>query len=175
MAGAPPVDPVAFRRLMARWATGVAVVSAHESGADAGLTVNALLSVSLAPPTLLVSVTHDADATPVIRRTHLFAVSLLAADQRPLSERFARVLPGAEKFRDVPVHRGTTGLALLDGALGWFECRVRNELQVEDHLLLVGDVLTATAGQDGLPLLFFRSHYAQPGAGGLFDLNVAPG
>ncbi len=120
----PPPDGRAFRGLMARWATGVAVVTAHDGSLDAGLTVNALLSVSLAPPSLLISLTQDADTTPIVQRSGAFAVNFLASDQRALSERFAQTLPSGEKFRGLPVHRGTTGAALLDGTLGAAECRV---------------------------------------------------
>jgi flavin reductase (DIM6/NTAB) family NADH-FMN oxidoreductase RutF len=163
-APAPPpasLDAALFRRMMARWATGVAVVTARDAERDFGLTVNALLSVSLAPPLVLVSLTHDADTTPAIRRSAAFAVNLLAADQRALSERFARQVTAEEKFRDLPVKRGTTGAPLLAGTLGSLECRVRQETRVSDHVLLVGEAVSAEAGADGLPLLFYRSRYSE--------------
>ena len=87
---------------MSRWATGVSVVTARDGSADAGLTVNAFLSVSLHPPTVLVSLTQDADTTPVIERTGPFAVNFLAADQRALSERFARRRPSVGEVHGRP-------------------------------------------------------------------------
>jgi flavin reductase (DIM6/NTAB) family NADH-FMN oxidoreductase RutF len=157
----PPVDRGEFRRLMARWATGVSVVTARDGPVDAGLTVNALLSVSLSPPSVLVSLTEDADTTPVIERTGLFAVNFLTADQRALSERFALPSPPAQKFEHVPLHRGPTGLALLDGTLGALECRVVSRTPAYDHVLFVGEVVHQELGRDVPPLLFFRSAYIQ--------------
>ena len=162
----PPPDGRAFRGLMARWATGVAVVTAHDGSLDAGLTVNALLSVSLAPPSLLISLTQDADTTPIVQRSGAFAVNFLASDQRALSERFAQTLPSGEKFRGLPVHRGTTGAALLDGTLGAAECRVARWMPQYDHVLIVGEVVRQELGRDGAPLLFFRSGYAEPDPSG---------
>jgi len=156
-----PVHPEAFRALMGRWSTGVSVVTARDGSADAGLTVNALLSVSLAPPSVLVSLTQDADTTPVIDRTGRFAVNLLAADQRPLSERFARPVASAAKFVGVPVHRAGSGLALLDGTLGALDCQVVSRTPVYDHVLFVGEVVHVELGRDAPPLLFFRSAYAE--------------
>jgi flavin reductase (DIM6/NTAB) family NADH-FMN oxidoreductase RutF len=156
-----PVDRTAFRNLMAHWPTGVSVVTARDGALDAGLTVNAFLSVSLTPPSVLVSLTEDADTTPVIERTGLFAVNLLAADQRPLSDRFARSVPPAEKFAGLPIHRGPTGVALLDGTLGALECRVISRAPAYDHVLFVGEVVRAESGRDAPPLLFFRSAYAE--------------
>jgi len=155
------VDPDAFRRTIARWATGVAVVTAHEAGRDAGLTVNALLSVSLRPPLLLVSLTSDADTTPVIERTHRFAVSILSEGQRPLSERFAQTLSGDEKFAGLSVRRDADGVAVLDGALATLRCRVAQVVPIADHRLIIGRVTAVDAGSDGLPLLFYRSRYGE--------------
>jgi 3-hydroxy-9,10-secoandrosta-1,3,5(10)-triene-9,17-dione monooxygenase reductase component len=167
------VDPAAFRALISRWGSGVSVVTAREEDRDGGLTVNALLSVSLQPPTLLVSLTHDADSTPVILRTRRFAVNLLAAAQRPLSERFALAIPGHEKFSGVPVHRRENGPARLDGALAWFECEVAETFAVADHQLIVGRVVDVETGADGLPLLFYRSRYGE--ASGPDSVALPPG
>ncbi|MCI4372514.1 MAG: flavin reductase family protein, partial [Thermoplasmata archaeon] len=158
--------------LMARWATGVAVVTTHDDSGDAGLTVNALLSISLTPPSLLISLTQDADTTPVIHRSGSFAVNFLAADQQPISERFAQALPAVEKFRTLAVHRGRWGAPLLDGTLGAAECRVVAWTPRYDHVLIVGEVVHQEVGRDGAPLLFFRSGYAH--ADGTDRLRLSP-
>jgi 3-hydroxy-9,10-secoandrosta-1,3,5(10)-triene-9,17-dione monooxygenase reductase component len=145
---------------MGRWATGVSVVTARDGALDSGLTVNALLSVSLNPPSLLVSLTQDADTLPAIVRSGHFGVSFLAADQRPLSERFARAIPAAEKFVGVEFHRGPQGSPLLNGSLGALECRVRSQSPAFDHVLLVGEVVHIEFGSAAAPLVFYQSAYA---------------
>lgn len=158
-----PSDPGAeFRRLMARWATGVAVVTSRSPDGDVGLTVNALLSVTLEPPTLLVSLSEGADTTPVVVAQGIFAASFLSAAQRALSERFAAPTAPAEKFAGLSVHRGVTGAALLDGALGAVECRVTRVIPLGDHRLVAGEVVGLETGPDALPLLFVRRGYARP-------------
>jgi 3-hydroxy-9,10-secoandrosta-1,3,5(10)-triene-9,17-dione monooxygenase reductase component len=157
---APTADPAAFRRLMARWATGVSVVTAREAGRDHGMTANSPVSVSLAPPLLLVSLSADADTTGAVERSGAFGVSLLAADQRPLSERFARAVAPEEKFRDLAVTRGPLGPPRLSGALGWVECRVRSVTPAADHRLVLGEVEAAELGPEALPLIFYHSGYA---------------
>ena len=157
-----PVPGDAFRSLVSRWATGVSVVTARDGDRDSGLTVNALTSVSLQPPTLLISLTHDADTTPVVLRTRRFVVNVLAAGQRHLSERFAQTLPGPEKFKGLPIHRRGDGPARLDGSLAIFECEVVETHASADHQLLIGRVVDLEAGPDGAPLLFYRSRYGEP-------------
>jgi flavin reductase (DIM6/NTAB) family NADH-FMN oxidoreductase RutF len=166
------VDPAAFRTLMSRWATGVSVVTAHAEGRDAGLTVNALLSVSLKPPALLVSLSNDVDTLPLLERSGRFGVSFLSADQRALSERFALTLPSDEKFEGVPVHRAPGGSALLDGGLGGMECRVLSRTPMYDHTLVVGEAIFTEVGVERTPLLFYRSGYAE--ADGSDHLRLAP-
>jgi len=168
---AAPVAPAAFRAAVSRWATGVSVVTAAADGTDAGLTVNAMLSVALQPPSLLVSLQKDVDTLPVLRKAGAFAVNLLAADQQALSERFARAVPSAEKFRGLPLHRGATGAALLDGAVAAFECRVVSVTPAFDHLLVVGEVVRIEEGGDAPPLLFYRSRYARAESDGRIDLR----
>jgi 3-hydroxy-9,10-secoandrosta-1,3,5(10)-triene-9,17-dione monooxygenase reductase component len=169
---AAPVDPAGFRRLLSRWATGVSVVTARADGADAGLTVNSFGSVSLTPPSVLVSLTHDADTLPVLERSGHFGVSFLGADQRAISERFARTTPHREKFDGVPVHRAPAGSPLLDGHIGALECRIVQRIAVYDHVLVIGEVLHLERGREAPPLVFFRSGYA--GALGADGLRLPP-
>ena len=175
MSGHGPAEELAaqFRGLMGRWATGVSVVTASEGGVDAGLTVNALLSVTLRPPAVLVSLQRDADTLGHIERTRAFGVSFLRADQRDLSERFARAIPSAEKFSGLEVRRGTTGVPLFAHALGTMECRLVSSTPLYDHALLVGEVVRLDLGEDAPPLVFYRSAYAS--AEGADRLHLAPG
>ena len=162
MASAAPPGPDDFRRVMARWATGVSVVTARDGVTDAGLTVNGFLSISLRPPSVLVSLTEDVDTLPVLERSGWFGVNFLAADQRALSDRFARNEPSETKFRDLPIHRAPHGTPLLGETLGALECRVVARTPVSDHVLVVGEVTYLEAGRNDLPLVFFRSAYAAP-------------
>ncbi|HUJ77860.1 MAG TPA: flavin reductase family protein [Thermoplasmata archaeon] len=163
-----------FRRAMAHWATGVTVVTAHDGAIDAGLTVNAFLSVSLRPPSVLVSLQDDVDTLPVVERARAFAVNILAADQRAVSDRFARAVPSAEKFRDLPLRRGASGVPLLEGTLGAFECRVVSIAPAFDHRLVVGEVTEIHLGRDAPPLVFFRSGYGVAEAGDRIQLPPRP-
>jgi len=168
------VAPAAFRAIMGRWATGVSVVTSRDGAEDAGLTVNALLSVALEPPSVLVSLQRDVDTLPVLRRSGVFAVNLLGARQQTLSERFAKAVPSEEKFRGVAVHRGATGAPLLDGALACLECRLVSTTPTFDHVLVVGEVVRIEEGSDDAPLVFFRGGYAQAEAADRLRLGRRP-
>ncbi len=154
-------DTAAFRRAMSLWATGVTVVTTRSAGRDLGLTVNAFLSVSLRPPTVLVSVGSDTNSSIGIRETRRFAISILRADQEEISVRMAGPPEGPAKFDGLPVRRSPAGLAWIEGALATFECEVGSEFRVADHWLFLGEVVALEVGADGLPLIFYRSRYGE--------------
>lgn len=170
----PPVAPAELRAAMARWPTGVSVVTGHGDGRDVGLTVNAFLSVALAPPLVLVSLSHDADSTPVIDRTGRFTVNVLAAEQRAVSERFAQAVPSAAKFEGLAVDRGAGGVLRLRDVLVALECEVRFRQDVADHRLFVGEVGALYPGRERPPLLYFQGRYAEAAPDGQLRLELGP-
>src|SRR4030095_16441756 len=84
-------------------------------------TANAVCSVSLTPPLLLVCVDKSAESHPAMQRSRVFAADVLALEHDDLSARFS--VSGGDKFVDVPHRAGVTGAPLLDGALATAECR----------------------------------------------------
>jgi flavin reductase (DIM6/NTAB) family NADH-FMN oxidoreductase RutF len=152
------LEPIALRRLLGHFATGVTVLTCRGSnGADIGVTISALASVSLLPALLLVCVERRTEVCRCLRAATEFAISVLAADQEALARRFAQRCE--DRFAGVEVIRGKTGAALLHGALAHFECRTVSMQNAGDHAILVGEIIRGSA-QPGSPLLHFRGSFA---------------
>jgi flavin reductase len=156
------MDSTTFRRLLGRFATGVTVITTNVDGRLHGMTANALSSVSLEPPLILVCVDRRAHCHPQVHAAGRFGVNILAAGQRDLSEVFARSLPpepGAlrgSRYRLDDEH----GVPLLEGALATLVCRLHATYPGGDHDIFVGEVLAGHAGEDGGdPLLYFGGGY----------------
>jgi flavin reductase ActVB len=154
------VDLEAFRDAMARFASGVTIVTArNESGAPWGFTASAFSSLSLEPPLVLVCLDKRADSHPVFASADYFAVSILTEGQDGLALKFAT--RGADKFGGLEVITGpATGLPLIPGALSHLECRIHDRLPGGDHTILVGEVLTAS-GNDQPPLLHYNRSFGR--------------
>ncbi len=151
------IDRAELRRVMGHFATGVAVITTRDDDdRPYGLTANALCSVSLDPPLLLVCVDKKAESHPAFTRSGVFAVNILGHEHEDLSRRFA--VSGGEKFVDVAHRTGVTGAPLLEGVLGVVECRVVAVHDAGDHTIYIGEVAHLETG-DGHPLLFFRGKY----------------
>ena len=148
-----------LRLLMRRFPTGVAVVTVDAEGQRLGLTVSSLVSVSLDPPLVGVSISRQAAMHELLRDAGGFAASLLAGGQDWLAQHFARGVPPIAMWHRVATKEGAAGAPLLVGALGWFECRLWAEYPAGDHTLFVGEVLSVELGEPAPPLVHYESGY----------------
>jgi len=157
------IAPDVFRKVMGHFVTGVTVVTTFDAaGRPAGITVNALSSVSLEPPLVVVALDRRRFITPIIHESGRFAVNILGEQQQALSDCFAGapVLPGREDFCGAAWAPGTTGLPVLDGAIASLECSVTGTYPVGDHDLFVARVdALANEEHHPQPLLYYRRRY----------------
>ncbi len=158
----PPVDPSEFRRLLGRFATGVAIVTATDTdGNPAGMTANSLTAVSLDPPLVSVCVDRAADMHVVMEGSQAWVVNILESGQESLSRRFALKHP--DRFEGVGF-RQQEGLILLEGALAHIICEPFARHAVGDHTIFIGRVVGGET-HPGAPLLYYRGGYAGLGRG----------
>lgn len=146
-----------FRAVIGHFATGVAVVTAQGEDGPAGMTANAVASLSLDPLLVLVCFDNAARTLPVVRRTRRFGVSVLAAGQEELSKTFASKLPEREKFAGAP-YTVRHEVPILDGALAWLACDLEELMPGGDHTIATASVLDMHH-EEGDPLLFYRGSY----------------
>lgn len=150
-------DGQQLRRVMGLFATGVTIVTTRDAaGHPYGLTANAVSSLSLDPPLVLVCIDRKAETFPHFAASRCFVVNILAADQQELSRRFA--VSGGDKFAGVAHTLNCDGVPVLAGTLGHLECRIVASHDGGDHVIHVGE---AHAGQarGGAPLCYFAGAY----------------
>jgi flavin reductase (DIM6/NTAB) family NADH-FMN oxidoreductase RutF len=148
---------------MARFATGVTIVTTTLDHTYFGLTVNAFCSVSLNPPLILVSLDLGSQTYATIRQSGVFAVNVLTQEQEPLALRFARKDLSSKTFDDIAIRTGsTTGVPFFAEALARIECRVAQEYPGGDHALILGHVVSVDYHDEHLanePVLYYRSTF----------------
>jgi flavin reductase (DIM6/NTAB) family NADH-FMN oxidoreductase RutF len=118
--------------------------------------VNSFTSISLDPPLVLVSIDLRHAILGHFLACPWFAVNVLAEHQENLSHRFASV--SENRFIDVDWQSGASGMPLLSGVLGQFECATVRHIEIGDHAVLIGEVRRATH-TEGNPLLYFNRSY----------------
>jgi flavin reductase (DIM6/NTAB) family NADH-FMN oxidoreductase RutF len=143
-----------LREVMRRFPAPVAVVTATVDGERFGLTVGSLVSLSLVPPLVGISIGKDSSSHEPIRRAGGWAASLLGSGQTRIAQHFARSgIPPLALWVGVDVRDGSRG-PLIDGAMGWLECRTVSEHEVGDHTIFVGEVESIELGSAGQGLVY---------------------
>ena len=137
------------------------------AGEPVGVTASSFNSVSINPPLVLWSLSKQSLSLPAFTQSGHFAIHVLAAEQRALSDRFAR--SQSDKWDGLAWHVGTLGSPLLDDHAAVFECKTAHEYDGGDHIILVGEVI-AFETRDKAPLLFHGGRYSEsrshPGSNG---------
>ena len=151
------LDKSEFRRLLGHFATGVTIITTvSKDRKPTGMTANAVTSLSLVPPLMLICVDKAADCYSCFEASKVFTVNVLAEEQEGLSRRFAT--KGADKFEGVGYRPGENGCAILEDAVAHMECRVTQAIDGGDHTIYLGEVEAGDASEIA-PLLFFRGGY----------------
>jgi flavin reductase (DIM6/NTAB) family NADH-FMN oxidoreductase RutF len=154
----PSFSTPEFRAALGMFATGVTIVTASApDGSVIGLTANSFNSVSLSPPLVLWSLSHAAASMPVFSAGSHYAINVLAADQKPLAERFAA--KGADRWAGVTFDQGVGGAPLLHGSAAIFECFNRSRYEEGDHVIFIGEVERCNHRAGALPLLFHGGRF----------------
>jgi flavin reductase (DIM6/NTAB) family NADH-FMN oxidoreductase RutF len=148
-----------LRALMRELPHPVSVVTVDAGGQKAGLTVVSLVSLSLEPPLVGVAVRRQAALHELMREAGAFAVSILAAEQDGVAQHFARGVPPIALWHGIETRDGELGAPLLEGAVGWIECRLASEHPTGDHTFFVGEVVAAARGPGREALVHLRQEY----------------
>ena len=147
-----------LRELMRLWPHGVSVLTIDYEGDRMGVTVSSLVSLSLDPPLVGISIGKQASCYELLRRAGSFAISMLGSGQEKIARQFASGLPPIVHWQGVETREGQTA-PLIEGALGWIEARIVAQHDVGDHTFFVGDVLVAEQGPSTSSLVYRDREY----------------
>jgi flavin reductase (DIM6/NTAB) family NADH-FMN oxidoreductase RutF len=146
-----------LRSALGSFATGVTIITTRDrEGKLHGMTANSFSSVSLDPPLVLWSSSLYAQSLPAFQESGHFVVNILAYDQIPLSNKFAK--QSDDKFIDVEHIISESGPPVIVGAAAHFECRNEFRHYGGDHIIFIGHV-ERFAYTDRPTLLFCRGKY----------------
>ncbi|HZO05606.1 MAG TPA: flavin reductase family protein [Solirubrobacterales bacterium] len=159
-----PPTSVQYREVIGHFASGVTVVTTAVGERSFGTTANAVTSVSAEPPMLLVCLNRDSETGKAIDQSGYFVVNILTEDQEHLAGHFAT--KDAGKFDVAPFgHEEPPKLRsherpLLEDALAHIECQVTERVTSATHIIFIGLVEVAEAGE-GSPLAYYRGSFGR--------------
>jgi flavin reductase (DIM6/NTAB) family NADH-FMN oxidoreductase RutF len=145
------------RAIFRRWPAGVSVVVAEVDGRRAGLTVSSLLSLSLEPRLVGISIALDASLHELLREAGEWGASVLSGDQAHLAQHFARGMPPIALWDGIEVREDDP--RLLTGAAAWLTARTVDQVRTGDHTFFVAELLTLEEGRAPSSLVYVHRGY----------------
>jgi len=155
------VRPEALRDAMARFPTGVTVVTAVGFSGPAGATANAVVSLSLEPPMMLAALDLGSRTLVAVEDAKKFGINVLASDQAEVARRFSTKDPHPEKWDGIGWSE-RAGAPMIGGSAIWLACELRDAHEGGDHVIVTGLVTDLETGE-GEPLLFLDGEYRPVG------------
>ena len=142
---------------------GVYIIGVAQDAQLNAFTATWLTQVSFTPPLVALGIKKDSHSFEMITAGRVFSVNLLGKDQKSVAEHFVKpATVVGEKLKDVRYHIGKTGAPVLDEAIAYVECEVR-EIANErgDHAVIIGEVVEAGVHRDepALTLVDTGWHY----------------
>jgi flavin reductase len=133
--------------------SGVTIVSTRVDDLVHGMTANGLMSVSLDPALVVVSIASGARMHEILLRAGRYGVSVLSREQEPVGRHFA----GRQQAGEIELVE-SQGVPLVEGALTHVVADVVDAHPAGDHTLFIGEVLHFEH-HDGEPLIFHSGTY----------------
>ncbi len=154
------VNKETLKMVMHNWTSGVGVVTSSYQEEHSGTTISSFASVSLDPPLVLFNLTGENATRMLIEQSGTFGVSMLAYDQRGLSEIFAGFGRRVEnRFEGLQTFKLKSGAPLLPDALAWLDCEVFQIVPLPGSSLIIGKVLDGKMGEYRCPLVYHNRAY----------------
>lgn len=149
-----------LRSAMRAWTSGVTIVAATYNGERHGMTVNSFTSISVDPPMIAISLQTVSRTHDVVARAGAFGVTILAASQQELSERFAnRSASMGERWDGLELETLVSGAPLIKGGLACMDCRVTQSIPCGSNTLFIAEVMAVRADDHDAPLVYHDRTY----------------
>jgi flavin reductase (DIM6/NTAB) family NADH-FMN oxidoreductase RutF len=139
------------RRVLWKLPSGLYLLGSRAGGRRNLMTCNWASQLALEPKLVGISVERTALTHELIAEGGVFALSILAREDRAVIRRFVKPAvddPVAGTLSDQPVRTAVTGAPILTAAAAWVDCEVRQTVECGSHRLFIGEVVGAGFGRD---------------------------
>lgn len=160
------LNPAAKKTVLRHLTYGLYAVTAAHGDERGVFTANWLTQVSFEPPLLALSVEKDSSTRALIEASKRFAVCPLSSDQRDLAGALGRPKARAgDKYAayDLAAQMSAHGVPVLSDTLGYVVCRVVDQIDAGDSILVLGEVVEAANFADGAPLTMREAGFRHAG------------
>ncbi len=143
-------DPDEYDRLRRRvlWTMpyGLYVVGSRAGDRRNGMTLNWATQVSFDPKMIAISVEKESLTNQLIHDAGSFSLSIIDREDRAIVRKFTKPVEvdvAAGTMNEIPFHDSRSGAPVLDQAVAFVDCEVRQTVDLGGHILYLGEVVDA--------------------------------
>lgn len=146
-AGADPEEYDKLRRrILWKMPYGLYVVGSRAGDRRNGMTLNFATQVSFDPKLVGIGVEREAYTHELVAEGRVFSLNLVSREDRAIVRKFVKPVEvdlEAMTLNGFPFHDGRTGAPVLDQAVAYAECEVRQAVECGGHTFFIGEVVDA--------------------------------
>jgi flavin reductase (DIM6/NTAB) family NADH-FMN oxidoreductase RutF len=132
------------RRVLWKMPSGLYVLGSRAGERRNGMTINWATQLSFDPKLVGVSVEHQAFTHELVSEGGVFSVNLVAQEDRAIVRKFTKPVEvdlDAHTLNGFPFRDGSTGAPILDQAVAFLDCEVRQSVDLGGHTLFLGEII----------------------------------
>lgn len=158
------MDTALKKQVLRLFTYGLYVIMCDDGTTVNGFTANWLTQVSFEPPLLAVSVENDSQSLPMILQSGKFSVNVLRSGQRELAGALGKsALKQPHKLDGIAYSVPTSGYPVLQEALAWVACEVREHVKAGDSTVVIAEVVDVGLLAEGQPLTMNEARFRHAG------------
>jgi flavin reductase (DIM6/NTAB) family NADH-FMN oxidoreductase RutF len=139
------------RRVLWKMPYGLYVLGARAGDRRNGMTINFVTQVATEPKLVGVGITKEAVTHELVGDGRIFALNLIDREDRAIVRKFVKPVEVDEAGRTLngfAFHDAKTGAPVLDQAVAYVDCEVRQAVDCGDHTFFIGEVVDAAFQKD---------------------------
>lgn len=133
---------------------GLYVIGVKNETSHHAFTGSWLSQCSMKPPRVMLGVRHGTHSIDMLREGRAFSVNFLSKADKKILEQFFKPTPASgNRFGELGFQLKKTETPILDAAVAYLECQVKEIVEVGDHSIVIGEVVAAEVLKDEEPLV----------------------
>ena len=152
------------KQVLRTFTYGLYAVSCSHAGEVNIFTANWLTQISFDPPLVAISVENTSKSLPMILQSRKCTINVFRSGDRELAGKLGKsALQHPDKLTNIPFHLGENGCPILEDALAWVSCAIRNTVEAGDSTLVIAEVVDVGMMAEGQPLTMAESGFRHAG------------
>ena len=139
------------RRVLWKMPSGLHIIGSRAGERRNGMTLNFATQLGFDPKLFGIAVEREAFTHELIAESGVYSVNFVSREDRAIVRKFTKPVEvdlEARTLNGFPFHDGATGAPVLDQAVAYLDCQVRQSVETGSHTLFIGEIVDCGFQQD---------------------------